>query len=164
MKRPRIIVLVGLLLALAGYFAIYHVTLSCCGVPAKGEAAELGWLKQDFHLSEAEFRRVSELHQAYLPACRERCARIDAKNGELRKLLAQAGAVTVEVERALAESATLRGECQAAMLRHFVEVSRAMPPEQGKRYLEWISARTLAPQHDSMAPAAAVRPPEQHGH
>ena len=160
MKRPWIILLAGVALAAAGYFAVYHTTLSCCGLPAQASASELDWLKEEFHLGDAEFRRVSGLHNDYLPACRQRCAAIDAKNAEVRALLAKAGDVTPEVERALADAARLRGECQTAMLRHFVEVSRAMPPEQGRRYFEWICARTLAPQHDSMAPAAAH---EHHG-
>jgi hypothetical protein len=160
MKRPWLILLAGVVLAAAGYFAVYRTTLSCCGLAASASGAELDWLRNEFRLSDAEFHRVSALHNAYLPACRERCASIDAKNAQVRDLLAKSGTVTPEVEHALAEAARLRGECQAAMLRHFVEVSRAMPAEQGKRYLEWICARTLAPQHDSMAPAAAH---EHHG-
>ena len=161
MKRPWLILLAGAALAVAGYFAVYRTTMSCCGLPAQASGPGLDWLQTEFHLSDAEFRRVSELHGAYLPACRERCAVIDAKSAEVRDLLVKSGAVTPEVERALADAARLRGECQTAMLRHFVEVSRAMPPEQGKRYLDWICARTLAPQHDSMAPAAAAH--EHHG-
>jgi hypothetical protein len=29
------------------------------------------------------------------------------------------------------------------MLRHFYEVSRTMPPEQGRRYLAWVQERTF---------------------
>lgn len=36
----------------------------------------------------------------------------------------------------------MRSECQAEMLKHFFEVSRAMPPEQGKRYLAWVQEQT----------------------
>jgi hypothetical protein len=28
------------------------------------------------------------------------------------------------------------------MLRHFLEVSRTMPPEQGQRYLQWVEQQT----------------------
>jgi hypothetical protein len=160
MQRPWLILVAGVALATVGYFAVYRTTLCCSGPPVQASGSELDWLRHEFHLSDAEFRRVSELHRAYLPACRERCAQIDAQHAQLRAQIARAGAVTPEAERALAEAAALRRECQTAMLRHFVDVSRAMPPEQGKRYLEWICARTLAPQHDSMAPATAH---EHHG-
>ena len=46
-------------------------------------------------------------------------------------------------------------------LKYLDEKGKYVPPEQGKRYLDWICARTLAPQHDSMAPAAAAH--EHHG-
>ena len=162
MTRPWVILLAGVALATAVYFAVYHTTMSCCGLPSEASTSELAWLKHEFHLSDAEFRRISDLHNAYLPGCRERCAKIDAKSAELRAQIAQANAVTPEIERALAEVARLRGECQAAMLRHFVEVSHAMPPEQGRSYLAWICERTLAPQHNSMVPAAATAH-DQHG-
>jgi hypothetical protein len=29
------------------------------------------------------------------------------------------------------------------MLKHFQEVSRAMPPEQGRRYLAWVQEQTV---------------------
>jgi len=51
--------------------------------------------------------------------------------------------MTTEIEAAVAEAAKLRGECPRDMLRHFLEVSQTMPPEQGRRYLAWISERTL---------------------
>jgi hypothetical protein len=30
------------------------------------------------------------------------------------------------------------------MLQHFYDVSRTMPPEQGKRYLAWVQQQTVA--------------------
>jgi len=36
----------------------------------------------------------------------------------------------------------MRADCQAEMLKHFFEVSRTMPAEQGKRYLAWVQAQT----------------------
>jgi hypothetical protein len=151
MKRPWIIIFAGLAFALAGYLGVYHITMSCCGTLATAPNAKLAWLKEEFHLGDAEFQRISDLHQAYTPACRARCERIDAKNAELRALLAKSAAVTPEVERALVESAELRSDCQVAMLRHFVEVSRVMPPEAGRRYLDWVCARTLGSSHATMS-------------
>src|ERR1039458_7466301 len=43
----------------------------------------------------------------------------------------------------LAEVAALRAKCQANMLEHFYEVSQAMPPEQGRRYLAEMQCLTL---------------------
>src|SRR5206468_5390072 len=106
---------------------------------------ELMWLKKEFNLSEAEFTRISALHAAYRPQCAERCRRIAAKNAELKSLLNQTNALTRDVESKLSEAAALRLECQKAMLKHFIEVSQTMPPEQGKRYLAWVEERTFLP-------------------
>jgi hypothetical protein len=105
------------------------------------------WLKQEFHLSDAEFNRISQLHEQYLAGCAERCHRIDLKNEELTHLLAATNAITPQIQQTLADSAQLRAQCQAMMLQHFYEVSRTMPPDQGRRYLAWVQSKTLL--HDT---------------
>jgi hypothetical protein len=40
------------------------------------------------------------------------------------------------------------------MMQHFYEVSRAMPPDQGKRYLTWVQQETLLP--GQMLPAQPI--------
>ncbi len=147
MKRAKPILWAGLLGALIAYFGGYFAGTSKHRALLRSEAPELAWLKQEFNLRDAEFQRIARLHDAYLPACAERCARIDAKNAELKALLHQTGAITPEVKQKLAEAAALRLECQTAMLSHFLDVSKAMPPEQGKRYLSWIEERTFVPEH-----------------
>jgi hypothetical protein len=103
---------------------------------------ELAWLKHEFNLSDAEFSRISQLHAGYLPQCMERCRRIELLNGSLSNALASATQVTPEIEKLLNERAQMRATCQAEMLKHFFEVSRTMPPEQGKRYLAWVQENT----------------------
>ncbi len=151
MRRPILILLAGLAVAALAYCGVYYaVTASCCQME-KGHSPELAWLKQEFHLSDAEFKRVSEMHQAYLSGCAERCRRIDQKNQELAQLLAATNTITPEIEKALSESALLRADCQKKMLQHFYDVSRTMPPEQGKRYLAWVQQQTIpADSHSQM--------------
>jgi hypothetical protein len=78
----------------------------------------------------------------YLPQCKERCQRIDELNDTLSNRLASATQVTPEIEKLLSERAQMRATCQTEMLKHFFEVSRTMPPEQGKRYLAWVRENT----------------------
>src|SRR5258707_8034564 len=77
MKRPGIILLAGLALAALGYAGMYRAGTadSCCLVESK--TPELAWLKQEFHLSDAEFTRISQMHEQYLSGCAERCHQID---------------------------------------------------------------------------------------
>jgi hypothetical protein len=148
MKRSASIILVlGVTLALLAYLGGYFAGTARHRAMLRSDVPELAWLREEFKLTNAEFQRITELHEAYLPECGERCARIDAKNNELRQLIAQAGAVTPEIERKLAEAAALRLECEKAMLAHFLAVSKAMPPQQGQRYLAWIEQRTFMPEH-----------------
>ena len=145
MKRPGIILLAGLALAALGYAGMYRAGTadSCCLVESK--TPELAWLKQEFHLSDAEFTRISQMHEQYLSGCAERGHQIDLKNQELARMLAATNSITPQIQQALAESAQLQARCQAMMLQHFYEVSRVMPPEQGKRYLAWVQKETLLP-------------------
>lgn len=148
MKKGVFILALGLIAAAVAYSCIYFV----CSSPARRlqtcERPELAWLKDEFKLTDAEFKHVSELHAAYLPQCRELCLQIDEENTRLQKLLDGSTNVTPEIERSLAEASRLRAECQSRMLGHFFEVSRAMPSEQGKRYLAWVKEKAFAPNFD----------------
>ena len=106
---------------------------------------ELTWLQHKFQLTDAQFARVMELHNAYAPKCKEMCRLVDAKNSHLQKLLAATNVVTPEIKQGIAEAAEVRAECQTAMLDHFYKVVQTMPPEQGRRYLEWVQQETLKP-------------------
>jgi hypothetical protein len=144
MKKGVLIFLLGLIVAAAAYGCVYFFCTSSARNLERSSQPELYWLKEEFNLSDSEFKRISELHAAYLPQCAEMCRQINAQNQRLKALLAATNQMTTEIESAVVESARLRGECQRNMLRHFYEVSRTMPPEQGHRYLAWVQERTFA--------------------
>ena len=75
------------------------------------------------------------------------CRKIDTQNVQLQKLLAGATNVSPEIEGALAEASRLRADCQTMMLRHFMQVSQTMPPEQGRRYLAWVKEKAFLPNY-----------------
>jgi hypothetical protein len=143
MKRSLGILCIGMAAAVLAYSAVYLSTTASSRQARHSDTPELLWLKQEFSLNDADFQRICGLHNGYLPRCRETCSRIAAENGEIRAMLAKTNTITPEIERKLAEVAQLRSECQKAMLEHFYEVSRVMPPAQGRRYLDWIQYQTL---------------------
>lgn len=147
MKRAISILVFGLVLGVAAFACIYFVETSSPRKFLERETPELLWLKQEFALTDGEFKRVCQLHAGYLPHCAEMCRKIEAKNAELKELLVKTNALTPEIEAKLGEAAQLRLECQKAMLKHFYEVSRTMRPEQGKRYLAWVQEKTFLPDH-----------------
>jgi len=122
-------------------------------------ADDLSWLKREFRLSDGEMQRVRQLHEGYMPKCREMCEKIAEKQGEVEKALASGEAADTK----LVELATLRAQCQAQMLRHFQEVSQAMPAEQGKRYLSEMQRLTLG-FHQDIERSMGEMPASGHGH
>lgn len=142
MKRGGIIFLLGLLVATCAFAGFYYLgTASSRGLMHEPEP-ELAWLKKEFKLSDSEYARITRLHEAYLPACRQRCERIAQQDKQLQQLLSTASTVTPEIRSLLAERATTRADCEAEMLNHFLEVSRTMPAEQGRRYLAWVESQS----------------------
>lgn len=153
MKSTIAVIIGGVLLCAVAFCGFYYWGTASHRDMFQGQTPELAWLKKEFNLSDAEFARISKLHDAYQPHCAEMCRRIDAQGKKLKTLLNSTNTVTPEIETALTESTKLRAECQRDMLQHFFEVSRTMPPAQGRRYLEWISERTFMPSHGEMSTA-----------
>lgn len=145
MKRTWFIVLGGLLLAAAAYACVFLAGTSAQRAVANSDKPALAWLQQEYQLNDDQFARLCELHDAYRPTCMEMCRKIDAKNAQLQKLLAATNVITPEITQAIAEAAEIRAECETAMLGHFYRVAQTMPPEQGRRYLEWVQQETLKP-------------------
>jgi len=143
MNRSLIILLGALALAatvFAGsYFAAQRVTVTCCARPADG----LSWLRDEFHLNDAEMARIHDLHEGYQPKCAEMCAKIAAKKGELASVLGSSTNLTPEARTKLNEITELRAQCQVQMLQYVAAVSQAMPPEQGQRYFAEMKQLTL---------------------
>jgi hypothetical protein len=141
MNRSLIILLGALALAAAVFAGSYFVSQRACVMTRSAD--DLSWLRDEFHLSDAEMARVRQLHEGYMPQCAKMCGLIAAKNTEVQTALGSGTNVTAEAQRKLTELGELRAQCQAQMLRHFIEVSQAMPPEQGRRYLAEMKKLTL---------------------
>lgn len=145
MKRSWLILVGGLVLAAVGYACIYlHGTTEGRSVEHSSRP-ELAWLQKEYHLSNAQYARVMELHNAYASKCEEMCRLIDARNAQLQKLLTATNVVTPEIKQALIQAAEIRAECESSMLDHFYKVAQTMSPEQGRRYLDWAQQQILKP-------------------
>ncbi|HEX5222939.1 MAG TPA: periplasmic heavy metal sensor [Verrucomicrobiae bacterium] len=163
MKRSAANLILALLAA-GAVFAVSFVISQRVGAKRMASTADdLDWLRQEFRLSDAELARVRELHEGYLPKCAEMCKQIAAKKGELEAALTGVTNVNSDAEQKLAELASLRAQCQAQMLRHFVEVSQAMAPEQGRRYLAEMQRITLG-FHEQIEQSMSPSADHNHGH
>ena len=162
MSRSLVILLLGLSLGLVGGAGTYWGMTSGHRAILRKEQPELAWLQREFELSDADYERIVGLHQAYLPRCAELCARIAGTESRIRTLLDQTDQVTPEIEELLVEAARTRVECQTSMLEHFFAVSRAMPPEQGRRYLVWVREKTFLMDHEKGPPREASHGEHRH--
>ena len=143
MNRSLVILLGALALGVAifagSYFGGHYAGVKCCSTPTD----DLSWLRDEFHLSDAEMSRIRQLHDGYLPQCGEMCAKIAEKKRELESALDGSTNITSASQVKLNELAALRAQCQGQMLEHFIEVSHAMPPAEGSRYLAEMKKLTL---------------------
>jgi hypothetical protein len=159
MRRALIILMLGAGLGLLAAAGTYWSLTAGHRALLRQEQPELAWLRAEFQISPGDFARISELHQAYLPRCAELCQRIAEREARIRELLDEADRLTPEIEGLLREAAETRVECQRNMLEHFFQVSRAMPAEQGRRYLAWVKEKTFRMDHEPGLPGVAA-----HGH
>ena len=163
MRRSLLILLALRLAGTTIVGASYLLAQRICVHELATSGDDLAWLRDEFHLSDAEMQRIRQLHEGYLPKCHENCARIAAKKQELQAELDKAQGMTPEARQKLTEVAGLRAQCQANMLAHFYEVSQAMPPEQGHRYLAEMQRLTLG-FHEQIENTMSGDASSPHGH
>jgi hypothetical protein len=162
--RRSLILLIALLMAgvaIAG--GSYLLGCRICARQLAASGDDLAWLRREFRLGDAEMQRIRQLHEGYLPKCHENCALIAAKKQELQAALDHAQGMSPEAKQKLTEVAALRAQCQANMLGHFYEVSQAMPPEQGRRYLAEMQRLTLG-FHEQIENTMSGDTSSPHGH
>jgi hypothetical protein len=153
MKRPLLILLGAIALGAAIFAGAYLTGQRTTRLVQDQPADDLNWLRLEFHLGDAEMARIRKLHEGYLPQCAATCREIAGKK---RELAAAGGDATK-----LKELDQLRAQCRAQMLRYFATVSQAMPPEQGRRYLEKmreLTSATQAQMEQSMSGDASHEP------
>jgi len=163
MSRPVLILtavaLAAVTLFCGSFFVVSHLSSRHGALPTD----ELEWLRMEFHLSHADLEGIRKLHEGYLPVCHGFCAQIAAEKVELAGLVEAGQGGSEAASECLNEIGRLRAQCQAAMLKHFEEVSRAMPPEQGPRYLEEMRRLTLG-FHEEIEDSMAGNPGNAHAH
>jgi len=143
MNRSLIILLGALIVCASLFGGAYAVSKRVCERCMSRSVDDLGWLRTEYHLNDAEMARIQKLHEGYLPQCADMCAKIAAKKSELAAVMKGSTNVNSATRQKLGELAALRAQCQAQMLQHFTEVSLTMPPGEGRRYLAEMQRLTL---------------------
>lgn len=144
MKRGLWVLVVFLAVAAAGYGAYYGCATASARAMLSQPENQMEWLRQEFHLSDAQFVRIQGLHRDYAPRCALMCGRIQEADAQVNGLMAANAAVTPELGAALNKLAAVREACTEAMLAHACAVAQEMPPADGVRYLNMMKGRVLA--------------------
>ncbi|NJM55507.1 MAG: hypothetical protein HC841_05985 [Verrucomicrobiae bacterium] len=147
MKRAVVILVLGVAAALLADVVVYRAATASSRELLSSAQPEMEWLRHEFHLSDAEWQRVAQLHAEYLPLGRERYRRIGELNEKLAASLDGSAEMTPAIRDLIRERALLRAASQEEMLNHFFAVSRAMPSDEGRRYLAWESVHTCLWEH-----------------
>lgn len=145
MKRFLVMLAGASLLALGSYVLYFEAMTRPSQALLSHPGGRLEWLRREFQLTDAQFARITELHDVYNPVCATLCQRIVEANTRLEELVAREQGVIPEIEAALLESATVRRDCNEALLKHAYAVAAEMPPESGKRYLHMMTTRLTQP-------------------
>src|SRR4051812_44686942 len=111
-RSAKLILLASVLMAACATLAYFAAMRFCAHREANDD---LAWLRHEFSLSDSEMQRIRQLHEGYLPKCREMCARIAAKQNEVEAALTNHIGSSL-AEQKLVELGTMRAECQAQML------------------------------------------------
>lgn len=143
MRRPLVILLFALVLAVLAFAGAFYCARHLCVQHLAQSTDDLDWLRLEFGLKDVELARIRELHNGYLPKCEFNCAQIAARKRALNEAIAAGTNSPATLAALEAEVARWRAKCQDEMLAHFEEVSRAMPPKQGARYLAEMKRLTL---------------------
>ncbi len=106
---------------------------------------QMEWLRREFKLSDTQFTKVKQLHEAYRPGCDQMCLRIAEANGEANALIANSQTMTPAIEAALQKCSTLQNNCRQALLAHVYAVGAEMNPPDAHRYIEMMTARIVQP-------------------
>ena len=98
----------------------------------------LRWLKDEYHLGDAAFERVSILHRDYFQQCDKMCRQIDAAGRPLLWRSRHRGSKTGQLDAQFNKEQAICADCEKAATDHLNQVAALMPPEQGKRFLDDI--------------------------
>jgi|GEM_PF-507841 len=115
---------------------------------------EMEWLRQEFHLSDSQFKRIVELHADYVPVCNEMCRRISEANEKLDRLISNNKEVTPELQSAIQEAGVVQEDCRRHTLAHIYQISAQMDPVEAERYLRLMKSRVI---RSDLASDTAVR-------
>jgi len=135
MKKGLIILLVGAL-TIGTYFGVHRCVTVEARAVLRSECPELIWLKREYALSDSQFEKIQELHNAHDAECQIHCQALATTRKQLEELIISEPLESQAVQKALQDWRAQQVISQDSILKHMANVSKEMDPIPGKRYRE----------------------------
>ncbi|WP_075079071.1 periplasmic heavy metal sensor [Terrimicrobium sacchariphilum] len=107
--------------------------------------SSMDWLRDEFHLTDAQMEKAAALHSEYEASCETMCRRIAETDARLASAIRSSTSITPEIAAAIAETDRVRTDCRIAMLSHFYQTAALMPESERQRYLDKVLPVVLHP-------------------
>ena len=133
----RTLAVLVLLAAVTGFFC-YRVSCNAALHAAATKHDAMEWLRADFHLTDAQFASIRELHNSYAGTCEEHCRMIQEATKARNALKSASSADPAAMLSAEQKIQELRTHCETAIARHVRQVAALMSAEDGQRYLAMV--------------------------
>lgn len=113
---------------------------TCESLRPRENAQEVGlrWLKDEYHLDDVTFEKVSALHRDYFRQCDRMCRQINEADRPLLWRARHRNRQPGELDAQITRDQIVCGDCEKAATEHLKQVATLMPSETGNRFLEDI--------------------------
>lgn len=144
MKRSLIVILIGLAVGTASHFTYMRYREPVGTGSIEGQ---LAWMRTELRLSDTQFARIKELHEASHPRLRAMTAQLALMRAEFAEF-ERARRTTdrvdfVEFARFVETRREFNRQCADSTRRLVLASAEVMNPEQRERYLQLVS--TVSP-------------------
>jgi hypothetical protein len=140
MKRFLLTLVLGLTAGIASHLAYYHYNEPA---PTDTLEGQLAWMKTELKLSDRQFARITQLHQASHPrlqAMAAQVAQMQAEFGEFEQTRRTADRVDfIEFARFVESRRNLNRECLDSTRQLVLASAEVMTPEQRQQYIRLVA-------------------------
>jgi len=140
MKRVFLTLVLGIVAGLGSHFAYYHFREPA---PTDTLEGQLAWMKTELKLTDRQFARIKELHQASHPRLRAMAAQVaqmQVEFGEFEKNRRTTDQVDfLEFARFVEIRRNLNRECLDSTRQLVLASAEVMTPDQRQQYLALVA-------------------------
>lgn len=139
------LILAVLALAALTYTAITRCITQQARAILSSDDPQLNWLKNEYQLTEDQFQKIKELHEAHDRQCVIGCEQLAQSQQALREAILSGRTSGPDYEKILEAWRQQTRQSQDAIVNHMNEVSAVMGGEKGRRYREQVFERLILP-------------------